>query len=62
MSAEKIFKTNTDFESAQKSLAEYHESNHDQNEEKLGLLFWCFRIACALLVAETIAWILDLSG
>jgi hypothetical protein len=52
----------SDFEGAQKELAEYHETNHDLNEDKLGRLFWCFRFACALLVAETIAWILDLSG
>lgn len=50
------------FDASQQELAEFHETNHDLNAEKLDQLFWCFRLACVLLVAETIAWVLDLSG
>jgi len=64
MSAETIISNyrDTKFDVVQGELAEFHEINHDLNATKLGRLFRCFQIACVFLVAETIAWILNLSG
>lgn len=47
---------------AKAGLAGYHEANYESNRRQLDRLFWAFRIGCVLLVCETIAWILDLSG
>jgi len=49
-----------DLAEVQKELATDYETNHDDNQKKLNLLFWCLRIACVLLAVETIAWILNL--
>ena len=51
-----------DVDAVQRQLAAFHENNHDKNEKKLDWLFWCFRGACILLVAETIAWIVELGS
>lgn len=48
------------FEDVQAQLAEYHDRNYDLNQPKIDRLFWVFRVACLLLTAETVAWILDL--
>lgn len=50
------------FESVQGQLAKFHEKNYDANEGKLDRLFWFFRLACVLLVGETVAWVIALSG
>ena len=43
-------------------LAGFHRNNFESNQWKLDWLFWAFRLGCAALVLEAIAWILDLRG
>ena len=50
----------TDEGQALSTLAGFLEEDHDQNEKKLGSLDLHFRVACALLISETVALILAL--
>lgn len=51
---------NNTVESMQRDLALYDEQYYLANERKLNILYWCFRIACGLLVAQVVLWIVDL--
>jgi hypothetical protein len=44
------------------NLIRFHQQNHNRNQWKIDGLFWAFRLACAALVLETLAWIIDLRG
>jgi hypothetical protein len=48
-------------EAMQRDLALHGESHYQANLRKMGLLYWCFRLACVLLVAQVILWIIDLA-
>jgi hypothetical protein len=50
-----------DYEGALRDLARYHSNNHDYNGKLLRRLFWFLQLSCLLLVAETLAWIIDLA-
>lgn len=40
-------------------LARFHDANRVLNRAKLNRLYWTFKVTCALLVVETVAWIVD---
>jgi hypothetical protein len=43
-------------------LTGYHWENWELNQKKLNWLFFVFRIGCIALLAETVAWLIDLRG
>jgi hypothetical protein len=49
-----------DVQTVYSHLAQAHDRNYDLNQRKIDSLFWVFRVACLLLTAQTVAWILDL--
>lgn len=49
-------------ESMARDLALYDERYYDANKGKLNILYWCFRIASGLLVAQVVLWIVDLEA
>lgn len=42
------------------SLGRFHDQNRRSNRVKLDRMFWWFRLACFLLIVETVAWMIDL--